>query len=85
MTRSPTTRRETVRILQRLRNTKIKARLSIYAPESDDIQVWEIDEKDLPRLSRMQDFLRGSPARDRKGYSVVEILTGSDADRLIER
>jgi predicted GIY-YIG superfamily endonuclease len=24
--------------------------------ESDDIQVWEIEEKDLPRLSRMQGF-----------------------------
>jgi hypothetical protein len=70
--------------LQRLRSTKIKVRPSIYASESDDIQVWEIDEKDLPRLRRMQGFLRGSPARHRKGYS-VEILTGSEADRRIGR
>jgi hypothetical protein len=45
----------------------------------------EIEEKDLPRLSRMQGFLRGTPSRDREGYSLVEILTGSDADRIIER
>ena len=70
--------------LQRLRSTKIKVQRSIFVSESDDIQVWEIDEKDLPRLSRMQGFLRGSPARHRKGYS-VEILTGSEADRRIGR
>ena len=42
--------------LRQLHSTKIKARLSmsIYASERDDTQKWEIHEKDLPRLSRMQ-------------------------------
>src|ERR1700722_14024882 len=66
--------------LQRLRSTKIKVLRSMYASESDDIQVWEIEQKDLPRLSQIQGFLGGTPSRDRKGYSLVEILTGSDAD-----
>jgi hypothetical protein len=74
--------------LRRLRSTKIKALpyMSGYASERDDTtQKWEIREEDLHLLSRMQGFLRGSPSQDFKGYCTVEILTGSDADRLIER
>jgi hypothetical protein len=73
--------------LLRLRTTKIEARrsMSIYAPERDDTQKWEIHERDLHLVSRMQGFLRGSPSQNYQGYCTVEILIGSDADRFIQR
>jgi hypothetical protein len=51
----------------------------------DDTEKWEILEHHLPLVSRMKGFLRGSPSQKLKGYCTVEILKGSDADRLIDR
>jgi hypothetical protein len=58
----------------------IRVYYTSYASVHEDRSVWEVAGGDLAALEKMEGFCGGRPS-DNKDYSIVEIESGSEADR----